>query len=106
MGWIGITGTAHGLGREMAKIFLRLDRKVIGFDLQIKGLESLRNEVPSSFSGHEIDLTDVQNTRLLMEQMLKEHGAPDIWINNAGIAVIARFEKTYKSFNKVMKINF
>lgn len=106
MGWIGITGVSHGLGREMAKIFLTQERKVIGFDLQLEGLELLQSEFPTRFYGHQIDLTDVQSTQLLMEKVLLENGPPDIWINNAGIAVIARFEKTYKSFNKVMQINF
>jgi len=85
-----ITGSARGLGLEMAKVFRKNDYNVVISDLFIDKLEDaekILNEIKSNAKigvcvCNVTNKTDLNN---LIEYSKKEFGNIDIWINNAGV---------------------
>ena len=85
-----ITGSTRGLGYEMAKVFL-----CDGWNVVVNGVneERLKNAVDSlkiekgrgsvlGVAGNVKNSEDIQN---ILDNAVKNFGAVDIWINNAGI---------------------
>jgi len=85
-----ITGSARGLGFEMAKLFKHKNLNVVISDLNIETLENSKKELDgiSSCSNVECCICDVTKTNDILNliSFCKERfGQIDIWINNAGV---------------------
>jgi short-subunit dehydrogenase len=85
-----ITGSARGLGLEMAKQFKKNNINIIISDLSeeklLKAEMELNNINSSSIVKHCVcDVTKSQDIQNLIDYTLKEFKKIDIWINNAGI---------------------
>lgn len=85
-----ITGSARGLGLEMAKVFRLNNLNVVLSDLDEERLELARKELLSINSNAKVsicvcDVTSSSDIANLIEFASKEYGSVDIWINNAGI---------------------
>ncbi len=85
-----ITGSARGLGLEMAKVFKEKNVNVVLSDLNEENLELAKYEVEkiNSNSNVEYCICDVTNTtdiKTLIEFTNKKFNKIDIWINNAGV---------------------
>jgi len=85
-----ITGSARGLGLEMAKVFKKNNLNVVLSDLSIEKLELAKKELESisSNSGVSIcvcDVTKSSDIDNLIDFSRSEFGNIDIWINNAGV---------------------
>ena len=85
-----ITGSARGLGLEMAKCFRGKNFNVVISDIFKKDLESAKKEL-LKVSGlgdidyFECDITKENNIIKLINNVKKKYGTIDFWINNAGI---------------------
>ena len=85
-----ITGSARGLGLEMAKCFRTKNFNVVISDLFKKDLENAKKELLKVKSTGDIDYfvcdisreNDITN---LIENTISKYGVIDFWINNAGI---------------------
>lgn len=85
-----ITGSARGLGLEMAKVFRKNNLNVVISDLNIENLnkaEEILNEINSKGSIGKClcDVTKSSDILNLIEYAKKEFKNIDIWINNAGV---------------------
>ena len=85
-----ITGSARGLGLEMAKCFRRNNYNVVISDLNednLKNASEILNEIKSeSIIGYKVcDVTKSKDIENLLEYADKEFNNIDIWINNAGV---------------------
>lgn len=85
-----ITGSARGLGLEMAKVFRKNNVNVVISDLSMEKLEIAKNELKKikSSSGIgicECDVTKSSDILGLIEYTKNEFNSIDIWINNAGV---------------------
>ena len=85
-----ITGSARGLGFEMAKIFRKNNINVILSDLNIDKLNMAKEELEKISSESKVgicicDVTKEEEIKTLIEYSKKEFGNIDIWINNAGV---------------------
>lgn len=85
-----ITGSARGLGLEMAKDFRRNNYNVVISDLNLDNLKNatdLLKEINSSSEiGYKVcDVTKSKDIEDLIEYVDKEFNSIDIWINNAGV---------------------
>ena len=85
-----ITGSARGLGLEMAKIFRKNNINVVISDLKIDKLKLAKDELEKINSSSEIgicvcDVTKSSDILGLIDYTKKEFGSIDIWINNAGV---------------------
>ena len=85
-----ITGSARGLGFNMAKNFLTYDYNVVISDLNEDSLINAKKELESinskgSISYKTCDVSKYDDLQSLMEFAIKEYKTVDIWINNAGV---------------------
>ena len=85
-----ITGSARGLGLEMAKVFRRNNTNVVLSDLNINNLnkakeELLKIESDSKILVYECNVTIPGDISKLISETKKEFEMIDIWINNAGV---------------------
>lgn len=85
-----ITGSARGLGYEMAKCFRKKNFNVVISDIVKKDVEKARSEVnlvtgKGSLLGIVCDITKKEDIVNLISKTKKKFGQIDFWINNAGI---------------------
>ena len=85
-----ITGSARGLGFEMAKVFRKNNLNVVISDLNLEKLENTKNElekiqVESNVGICTCDVTKSNDILNLIKYTKETFGNIDIWINNAGV---------------------
>ena len=85
-----ITGSARGLGLEMAKNFRKNNYNVVISDINVDNLSRAKETLEDISSEAKIsslicDVTKSEDLIKLGETAKKEFGGIDIWINNAGI---------------------
>ena len=104
-----LTGAASGIGRALARELLKEGCRVVAFDRDEAALASLQEE--ATLLGFAVDArrTDVADREFFLS-CLKEaaaaNGAPDIFINNAGIAKVGGFlELGLDSFEQVLRVD-
>jgi NADP-dependent 3-hydroxy acid dehydrogenase YdfG len=92
-----ISGAAAGIGRATALRFAREGYRVGGYDLDMAGLSTLRDEA-GRFGGQvvigRLDVTDADDWRQQLEAFTAPSGRLDILVNNAGVLSAGRFEQT------------
>jgi len=85
-----ITGSARGLGFEMAKVFRKNNTNVVISDLSMNKLEIASAKLLEIKSNGDIgicvcDVTKSDDIKNLIEYTKDKFGSIDIWINNAGV---------------------
>lgn len=85
-----ITGSARGLGFEMAKVFKKNNVNVVISDLDLEKLKSSCEELNKIESDSKVsytlcDVTNTEDIKALIKFAKDEFGSIDIWINNAGV---------------------
>ena len=85
-----ITGSARGLGLEMAKCFRSKNFNVVISDLFKKDLDGAKGELLNIKGIGDIDcfvcdITKENDIVNLIENVRKKYGVIDFWINNAGV---------------------
>lgn len=90
-----ITGSGHGLGRELANAFGKAGSEIIVTDREIERVVEtvgLLNKLGISASGYAMDVTNSANVLDVHESVHAEHGPIDVLVNNAGIVSGGTFE--------------
>ena len=107
-----ITGSARGLGLEMAKVFKQNNVNVVISDLSEEKLEKSKKELEEINTSSEIrscvcNVTKSEDITNLIEFAKKEFGTIDIWINNAGVnqPEKAIWELTEEQINLVLDVD-
>ena len=85
-----ITGSARGLGFEMAKVFLQNSVNVVISDLNEENLKKAKSELKKIESDATVkylvcDVTKKSDIEELINYSKKAFNNIDIWINNAGV---------------------
>ena len=85
-----ITGSARGLGFEMAKVFRKNNVNVVISDLNVDALEVAKVELEKIPSEAKVvslpcNVTSSEDIQRLIEFAQTNFGVIDIWINNAGV---------------------
>jgi len=81
---ICITGVSRGLGRALAEFYIAAGHRVFGCARSESAMLELRTMYPEHYF-HAVDISlDNQVTRWV-EDILGNHGTPDLLINNAGL---------------------
>ncbi|MBI2520177.1 MAG: SDR family NAD(P)-dependent oxidoreductase [Bdellovibrio sp.] len=105
--FVGVTGAASGIGRELVKQYVAQGIKVVGLDVDQTGLVSLQKELPGLFSFVTCDLADKSALTVTLNKLYQEHEVPSIWINNAGVAPIKGMSDiTEEELQRTMQVNF
>lgn len=107
-----ITGSARGLGLEMAKVFRQNNVNVVISDLNEENLKIAKTELKKIKSDAHVkyfvcDVTKSENILKLIEYAKKEFDNIDIWINNAGVNQPdkAIWELTEEEINLVLNVD-
>lgn len=107
-----ITGSARGLGFEMAKVFKKYNVNVMISDLSEENLKNAKKKLDKIDSSSKISYTVCDVTKLnditnLMKEAKKEFGTIDIWINNAGVnqPEKAIWELTEQEINTIIDVD-
>lgn len=83
-----ITGSGHGLGRELARTFARAGAEIVVTDLDpdrvAHTVHIIREEGGRAF-GYAMNVGDMEAIRDVRTQLLAEHGPIDVLVNNAGM---------------------
>ncbi len=107
-----ITGSARGLGYEMAKVFKQNNFNVIISDLNLENLKKAKENLDSLIQtgNAELCVCDVTNTsdiKSLIDFAKEKFNEIDIWINNAGVnqPEKAIWELTEDEINTVINVD-
>ena len=84
-----ITGASAGMGKETALRFIKEGHIVYG---AARRIENMKDLVEAGGFALKMDVTDEQNIREGVQQVLKEQGRIDVLWNNAGYAVYGAVE--------------
>jgi NAD(P)-dependent dehydrogenase (short-subunit alcohol dehydrogenase family) len=94
-----ITGTASGIGRESAELFMSEGGRVVGVDLSPDAAGDLAIQA---------DVTDEQQVKDLYTRVRDELGRIDVLLNNAGIAPDedrSILDTDYEAWRRVQDVN-
>ena len=95
-----ITGCSGQIGIAISKLFLSLDAKVYGMDINKSSIKNKR------FFFIENNITNDDKTNSEIEKIFKKEKKIDILINNAGTSTYSNFEKRKNSeLQKVYELN-
>jgi len=105
-----ITGATSGIGRETALEFIRAGARVVVAGRRRQRLRELVSEIEAKGGEALAVPTDVANqaqVERLIEKAAERFGRIDTLVNNAGVAIAARFgEMAMEDFRRVMEVNF
>ena len=105
-----VTGAAGGIGRAISVVFARRGCDLALVDVDEAGLRETATIVEASgrrASAHVTDVSDRVAIESLPEGVLREHGAPDLLVNNAGVGLSGPLAETsLEDLEWVMGVNF
>jgi short-subunit dehydrogenase len=104
-----VTGAASGIGRALCEELAHEGAKVIATDINI---EALQSAVPSMKGAihpvrvEELDVTDYETFKKLVEETVSREGRLDYIFNNAGIAILGEVrDTTIDHWREVLDVN-
>lgn len=107
-----ITGSARGLGYEMAKVFIQNNFNVIISDLNLENLKKAKENLDSLIQTGNVelcvcDVTKTSDITNLINFAKEKYKDIDIWINNAGVnqPEKAIWELTEDEINTVINVD-
>lgn len=102
-----ITGAAGGIGAELVLAFCQRGARVEAVDINAKGLGRLHQQMEKKgfqIHTHRVDVGSSQALQRFSKSLKKTF--PEIWINNAGIAITKPFTKIAEDdFEKILRVN-
>ena len=104
-----ITGSASGIGKEIALLFAREGAKVVIADLNQQGADDTVAEIEkigSQAIGLTVDVTDEIHVDTAVQIAIKTFGNIDILISNAGIQIVHPIEEfSFHDWKKMLAIH-
>ena len=103
-----ITGGAQGFGFAISKRIINSGGKVIIWDIDKKAVEIAQKEINSkNFSFQIVDITDFKNVEKSVEDLEKQFGKIDIFVNNAGMTGMNTkvWDYPLNEWKKVIELN-
>ncbi len=103
-----ITGAARGIGRAIAEEFIKEGAKVVLVDIAETELAKAAEELGryGEVTAIKADVSNVEEIRRVVEEVIRKYGRVDILVNNAGVFSTGPLEElTEEQWNRVMRIN-
>ena len=102
-----ISGASGGLGRALARHYLKQGAVVGAIARRAEFLQSLSTEFPGQVYCYPLDVRDAPALRAAAQDFSARVGVPDIVIANAGVSVgtLTEYAEDLDAFRQVMDIN-
>jgi 2-keto-3-deoxy-L-fuconate dehydrogenase len=104
-----ITGGGSGIGRAISKLFAKQGAIVYILDFDEKGTAQVIDEIIGAggkATAKKCDISDQQQVRLIMEDIVAETKSIQVLINNAGVAHVGTAETTSEDdFDRLLRVN-
>lgn len=105
-----VTGAAQGIGLAVAKELLKEHKKVVFADINKKELFKVKESIPESDVNYALfyplDVSNVQEIKQCIDDVVKKWGRIDILVNNAGVRKETSIEDMDETeWNKIISIN-
>ena len=104
-----VTGAASGIGKEIARQFVRQGAKVAIADLKLEAARTAADELNASGSSTlalQMDVTDEGQVIGGVEEVCRRFGGIDILVSNAGIQVVAPVHQfSFAHWKKMLAIH-
>ena len=100
-----ITGAGQGVGAGIAEVLASRGLTVALVDTQRDKLMDVRNKIIETGGDaaiHVADVTNVDSIKALGNEIVLDHGVPDILVNNAEVFHFQDFLDGEKSFNRLL----
>lgn len=104
-----VTGAASGIGRALAQSLAQRGCNLALADVNEAGLEETARLIGNRVrvTRHRLDVADASAVAAFPADVLAAHGAVDVLVNNAGVALGGTFEQvSAEEFDWLMSINF
>src|SRR3954470_5868522 len=90
-----VTGAASGIGKEIARRFVREGAKVVIADLNQKGADETAAELGGAAQaiGIAMDVTDEAQVEAGIAKAIGTFGRIDVLVSNAGIQIVSPLEE-------------
>ncbi len=104
---IVLTGATRGLGRALAREFIRLGQTVAGCGRSSEAIAELRRQHGPPHDFQVVDVAGEEAARVWAARVIERHGPPDLLLNNA--ALINRSAPLWQlsagEFDRVVDVN-
>lgn len=105
-----VTGGTKGIGKQTVKAFLERGAIVVTtYSNDDKAAEELRRELPNfknKLSVYKVSVSDYEEIRTLVDNIISKYGKISILINNAGVEISKLFmQLSIDEWNKVIETN-
>lgn len=104
-----ITGSASGIGKEIATVFAREGAKIVIADLNKDAADATAAELTQSGAqaiGVAVDVTNEDQVNASIEEAVKAFGGIDILVSNAGIQIVHPVEEfSFADWKKMLAIH-
>lgn len=109
---VAVTGASSGIGREVALAVARKGGVPLLLARRVAELEAVRDEIVAAggtASVYSVDLTVPESIEACVKQMLADHDAVDMLVNNAGRSIRRSVKLSYDRFHdfeRTMQLNY
>ena len=101
-----VTGGARGIGLACAEALGKDGHRLILVDIDAEALARAARSLGEGTVSLPCDMGNPEDVRSLFKTVIKEHGTPDVLVNNAGIALPGDFlNYSEDDFRRVMNVN-
>ncbi|RYZ11765.1 MAG: 3-hydroxybutyrate dehydrogenase [Comamonadaceae bacterium] len=104
-----ITGSAGGIGKEIATLFASEGAKVVIADLNKEAADATAAELVATGAqaiGVAVDVTSEEQVDAAVERTVREFGGVDILVSNAGIQIVQPVEEfSFADWKKMLAIH-
>jgi 3-hydroxybutyrate dehydrogenase len=103
-----VTGSASGIGKEIAKTYVREGAKVVIADLNQAAADATAAELggPSKALGVAMDVTNEEQVDAGVARTVKQYGRVDVLVSNAGIQIVEPLDQfKFADWKKLLAIH-
>ncbi|GLZ39866.1 SDR family oxidoreductase [Actinokineospora sp. NBRC 105648] len=101
-----ITGAGRGIGRATALAFAERGAEVVVADVDLDAARRTAADIGPAAYPYRVDVADEEAVRRFAEDVVDEHGVPDVVVNNAGIGMAGPFlDTTAADWRRVVDVN-
>ena len=104
-----VTGAASGIGKEIARQFVRQGAKVAIADLNLEAARAAAAEINASGSSTlavEMDVTDEAQVNEAVDEVCRRFGGVDVLVSNAGIQIVSPVDQfEFSDWKKMLAIH-